>query len=79
MTVLLVTYNHLNITEFDARNIIGSVYKDTRAVVDAVDALAGGKKMEEGVIYHFNGMGISAMISPPDIISGVREIPSGHL
>ncbi len=60
--VLLITYTRLDITELEAEEIIGDGYR----AVDAVAALAGGKEMEEGIIYHFNGMGSSAMISPPE-------------
>lgn len=57
----LVTYKRLDVTELEAERIIGNGYR----AVDAVAALAGGKKMEPGIIYHFNGMGSSAMIPPP--------------
>lgn len=63
--VLLVTYPRLTVTELEARSIIGDVYKGVHAVVDAVEALSGGRGMEPGIIYHFNGMGVSAMIPPP--------------
>jgi len=61
-TILLITYKRLDITELEAENIVGDGYR----AVDAVAALAGGKTMEPGIIYHFNGMGSSALIPPPE-------------
>jgi|GEM_PF-1316197 len=58
MATILITYKRLDITEREAQNIIGENYP----VVDAVEALSEGKAMEEGTIYHFNGMGSSALI-----------------
>lgn len=60
MPILLVAYKRLNITELEAENVINEGY----SAVDGVAALAGGKKMEDGVVYHFNGMGVSALIPP---------------
>lgn len=55
--VLLITYNRLDVTEREAESIIGDDYR----AVNAVTTLAGGKGMDEGVIYHFNKMGSSAL------------------
>lgn len=68
-TILLITYRRLDVTEIEAENIIDDDYH----AVDAVTALAGGKKMREGIIYHFNGMGTSTMIARPQMEEYLNE------
>lgn len=64
--ILIVTYNRLNVTQLEAKHIISRTYREVCAVADAVEALSGGKNMVEGTIYHFIGMGVSAMVCPPE-------------
>lgn len=73
--VYLITYNDLGITEFEAQSIVGDGYH----TVDAVAALAGGEEMKENVIYHFNGMGISALIATPEPVATKVDYSAGGL
>ncbi len=58
MPILLITYTRLNVTGPEAEEIIGDGYR----AVDAVEELSEGRPMETGRIYHFAGLGSSALI-----------------